>query len=473
MMQRGNRLSLVAMAIAVLAAGTTPALADVRVWTDKEEVILKGTLQGIEVLSNGNVGTVPVPPVDAPPATSVAIPPPDLSAAPLRIVNVASANALYRALDDSRPGDHIVLAPGVYVIERNSVTLKRPGTADHPIVLTSVRSYAAAIRMTGTNGIHVRAPYWVVENLEISGACVDDSTCEHGVHITGLGDRTIIRNNRIIDFNAPIKGSSTPLPDGIVQAGYVLIEGNDIYNTHPRATENPVTGIDVVGGRGWIVRGNYIADLGKQGGNGVSYAAFFKGGSSDGLFERNLVVCRQTHGGGQRAGLSFGGGGSDLSRYCRGPGCDAEHRNGTMRNNIVLSCNDAGIYLNRARNSRIFNNMLYDTGGIDVRYGESTSDIRNNILSGAIRLRDGGAGNRRNNVIVASPVQFNTWFADPRNDDFTLINRTFFVDKGEEVPGLTDDFCGNPRNAGLPDVGPIEFIGARTCNVGARMKMDN
>jgi hypothetical protein len=188
----------------------------------------------------------------------------------------------------------------------------------------------------------------------------------------------------------------------------------------------------------------------------------------DGLFERNVVVCRRKHSGGTRVGLSFGGGGTNLAKFCAGPQCNAEHSNGTMRNNIILACNDDSIYLNKAANSRIFNNILYDTRGIDVRFAESSGDIRNNILSGSIVLRDGATSERRNNVIVATPIQFSTWFPNPGRGDFTLINRNFFVDKGEDVPGLVDDFCGNERRAGPPDVGAIEF--SRTCNVAARMK---
>ena len=457
------RRTSAALLTAAVTVASWSALADVRVWTDQQEIILKGTLRGVEVL----------PDTAEPAPLETLVPPPDESAPPLRTVRIASTRALYDAVAAAEPGDRIVLEPGIYVIDRNSVSLNRPGSAAHPIVITAERMNSAVVRMTGENGFHVRQPYWIVENLEIEGACIRDDTCEHAFHIVGAAHRTIVRHNRIIEFNAPIKGNGVNDKDGWLHPDHVLIESNDIYNSRIRDTANPVTGIDVVSGRGWIVRGNYIADFGKARGNDTSYAAFLKGASADGLFERNLVVCRQTHSGGQRVGLSFGGGGTNLGKFCSGSKCDREHYNGTMRNNIVLACNDVGIYLNKAEGSRIFNNMLYDTPGIDVRFGESTSDIRNNILSGAIRLRDGAAGDRRNNVIVATPVQFNTWFADPQHANFTLINRNFFVDKSEEVPGLEEDFCGNKRRVGPPDIGPIEFVESKSCDVAVRMKMDN
>lgn len=468
------RLSLrrfaILLGLVLVAPAMLPALADVRVWTDHEEIILKGTLQGVEVLTDGAGEATGRP--TAMPAVAL-IPPADAAAEPLRTIQVASARALFDAIAQAKPGDHIILKPGIYVIERNSITLNRPGTAAHPIVITADEPRTAVVFMTGQNGFLISQPYWIVENLEIEGTCPKDDTCEHAFHIVGAADRTIIRGNRIVEFNAPIKSNGIKVANAWLYPDYALIEGNAIYNSRARNTANPVTGIDVVGGQGWIVRDNYLADFGKKRGNQTTYAAFLKGGSSDGVFERNLVACRQANSGGIRVGLSFGGGGTNLSEFCDGPNCNSEHRNGTMRNNIVMACNDVGIYLNKAAGSQIINNMLYDTKGIDVRFPETTADIRNNILSGAIRIRNDAKATRRNNVIVASPVQFNTWFADPRRADFTLINPNFFVDKGEAIPELTDDFCGNDRRAGAPDIGPIEFIQNKACNVAGRMDVNN
>ena len=81
----------------------------------------------------------------------------------------------------------------------------------------------------------------------------------------------IVRNNRIVDFNAPIKANGIKDDAGWLYPDFVLIEGNDIFNTRLRDTANPVTGIDVVGGKGWIIRNNYIADFGKARGNETSY----------------------------------------------------------------------------------------------------------------------------------------------------------------------------------------------------------
>ena len=52
--------------------------------------------------------------------------------------------------------------------------------------------------------------------------------------------------------------------------------GNEFYNTTVRETNHSVTPVDVVGGRRWVVRDNFIHDHAKNGGNGISYQPFLK-----------------------------------------------------------------------------------------------------------------------------------------------------------------------------------------------------
>src|SRR5690606_6773475 len=205
---------------------------------------------------------------------------------------------------------------------------------------------------------------------------------------TGDAEHTWIHHNRAHGFNAHIKANGTDTgPQGErVWPDDVIIEYNEFFNETPRDTGNPVTPIDVVGGRRWLVRGNYIHDFAKAQGNNVSYAAFLKGNSRDGVFERNLVVCEQLHTGFVRLGLSFGGGGSSPDSICEDSTCDPEHQDGIMRNNIIAKCPaDVGIYVNEGANSLIYNNTLYATTGIDMRFASTSGEVRNNLLMGQIR----------------------------------------------------------------------------------------
>jgi parallel beta-helix repeat protein len=311
----------------------------------------------------------------------------------------------------------------------------------------------------------VGAADWRFEDLAIEGACLLDNDCDHAFHILANGDRTVLRNNHLRDFNAPVKGNGEPIgPGGIyVFADDVLIEGNRLYATRPRDTDHPVTFIDVVGGRRWVVRGNLIYDFQKLQGDGTSYAAFLKGNSRDGVFERNLVICSRNFTGGTRLGLSLGGGGTG-AQFCEDGSCVTEHQNGTLRNNLILNCDDVGIYLNRAAATRVDHNTLFNTTGIDVRFATSSATLRNNVLSSVIRNRDGGTSTQSGNLLSVPLATLRGWFVDPDLGDFRALDASALRDLGVVGSGVVDDYCGDDRDDGLADIGALEYDGELDCD---------
>jgi len=102
------------------------------------------------------------------------------------------------------------------------------------------------------------------------------------------------------------------------------------------------------------------------------------------------VLCEQRLRGlpGQRVGLSFGGGGTGKP-YCRDRKCITEQDQGTMRANLVASCSDAGIYVNAAAGSRLVDNTVVDTAGVQVRFPESSAELDGNLVDGAVLSRNG------------------------------------------------------------------------------------
>ena len=380
------------------------------------------------------------------------------------IVPVVDASSLISAVNNATAGDVISLAPGIYDITGN-INCDNPGTAGAPIVVRSAQLGDAVLRFDAIEGFKVSAPYWVFENLEIQGVCDTHSECEHGFHLFGAADFTTIRHCQMREYNAAIKSNGGNVGDDFVFPDDVLVEFNQFFNSTVRITSNPVTPIDVVGGRRWIVRANHIADFGKGAGNGISYAAFLKGNSKAGLFERNLVICERAHTGGIRLGLSFGGGGSGPPSICEEGTCTTEHESGVMRNNIIVNCpDDVGIYLNEALNVKILNNTIYNTTGIDVRFAASVAELRNNILSGAIRERDGGSITPGTNLTNVSDSEFRSWFLDPDSADFFLLDGTSIVDLGENLADVPDDFCANQRDDGTNDLGAVEYDGDGSCD---------
>lgn len=386
-----------------------------------------------------------------------------------RQVPVDDEASLAAAMAAAEPGDVIALAPGVYEID-GRLRADRPGLPERPITLRAARPGEATLRFRADSrvveGFHVTAPDWRFENLVVEGACARDDDCEHAFHIVGAADRTVVRGSELRDFNAQVKGNGAPVgqEDAWVWPDDVLLEGNELYNRAPRETANPVTPIDVVGGRRWVVRANHIHDHAKAGGNRISYAAFFKGNSRDGLFERNLVVCEQLHRGQIRLGLSLGGGGSSPDRICEDGTCTPEHRGGILRNNLIAHCPaDVGIYLNEATDTRVLHNTLYRTTGIDVRFAASSAELQGNLLSGRIRERDGGRASLQDNRAGLDEATFRAWFADPDALDFALRQGDALVDGGAPDPALPDDYCGAPRDA-RPDLGALEYVSARPCD---------
>jgi hypothetical protein len=365
-------------------------------------------------------------------------------------IQVATPDALRAALMAAAPGDVITLAPGTYRFEGKGIGIARAGRADARIVVRAARPGTVHIELETLEGFVVGAPYWRFENLDIRGVCPADDDCEHAFHVVGAGHHFESVNNTIRDFNAHIKinGLDGRYPDD------GLIDHTTFAATHARATTKPVTPIDLVTASGWTVRANVITDFVKRDGNEVSYGAFAKGGGRNNVFERNLVWCEQTLRGqpGQRVGLSLGGGGTGQTS-CRDGRCITEQEGSVLRANLIVGCSDAGIYLNGAAASKVVDNTLVDTTGIDVRYPTSSAVVDGNLVDGIIRGRDGGLVHLGDNRATplwriyggSHPVR--SLFRAPASGDFAWRDGPPVRDEADEGerPPAAQDLCGARR----------------------------
>lgn len=392
-----------------------------------------------------------------------------------RVVNVSSSNELISAIQKARPGDIIQLAQGTYLLNQ-SIGINALGDSHTPITVRSEILGTVKIKFNALEGFQINAPYWVFENLDIQGVCEEDSSCEHAFHVVGKAHSIVLRNNRIYDFNAPLKANGIEINGIHYWPDNGLVENNTVYNTRPRETNNPVTLLNMNSVNNWVVRGNLIADFSKGNGDHTSYGAFMKGNGSNGVFERNLVICEMNLPAdiGMRIGLSFGGGGTG-KEFCRNKDCTNEHTKGTMRNNIIMNCShDVGIYLNKSSLTAVYNNLIFNSLGIDVRFDSSSAIIANNIISGRIKERDGGVVvlNKNNLIDVDcignsgkfSNCDFMDWFKDIKKIDLNLLQGESLLNKGTENLELKDDFCGNPVNPSSLDIGPIQYSNLMKCN---------
>jgi nitrous oxidase accessory protein NosD len=395
------------------------------------------------------------PPWALPPRTV-----PDQAPAAARAVTVIEAAQLQPALDAALPGDVITIAPGRYRLRGSSLHVHRPGRADAPIVLRAPQPGSVLLEFEMLEGFVVAAPHWVFEQLEIVGVCRNDDDCEHAFHVVGAGQHVTIRDNRLREFNAHLKinGHGGRFPD------HGIVRGNQLVNTRARRTDAPVTPIDLVAASGWRIEHNLIADFVKDGGNFTSYGAFAKGGGSDNRFERNVVLCeyRLRGAAGRRIGLSFGGGGTGAS-VCRDGRCVVEHERGRMVANLIASCSDDGIYVNRAAQTELRHNTLIDTAGINVRFADSSAQVEGNLLDAPIAARDGAIVRARDNAsttLLASYLGLSdvrARFADALALELSWSGRPPRRASAPAEAGGTD-LCGASR-AAPPTYGAFEDIG--------------
>ncbi|WP_312513428.1 right-handed parallel beta-helix repeat-containing protein [Massilia sp.] len=371
--------------------------------------------------------------------------------------DVDSNGALLRAMAAAVPGDVITLAPGTYRFN-HAINASRSGVAGVPVTVRAAQSGTVIIEFSTIEGFVVRAPHWRFENLTIRGVCGNHNYCEHAFHVVGGATHFAALNNTILDFNAHFKinGKDGVFPD------HGLLESNTLSNSAPRRTGNPVTPVDLVGASDWTIRANLITDFIKVGGDRVSYGAFAKGAGARTVFERNVVWCEARLRGqpGQRVGLSLGGGGTEKP-YCRDRKCVNEQQDGIVRDNLVASCSDVGIYLNSASGSRVEHNTLVDTVGIDVRYPASSATVEGNLVDGPIRSRDDGVlrlGDNRSTALGWSYVgrhPVRALFRDWEAGDLA------WSDEAPRRAGAVErpDLCGQKR-AVAPAYGAFEDFAA-------------
>jgi hypothetical protein len=373
-------------------------------------------------------------------------------------VNVSNEKELKKALASAKAGQTIVIAPGEYYFSSYRVIPKGIGTSVNPIRLTAAKLGTVKIFLKG-EGFFVQDPYWQFSNLHVIGDCKRHADCHHAFHIVGKAHHTIINNNIMQDFNAMIKvnGVGRNFPD------YGRAIENTFFNSSARNTVEPVTPFDLMQANEWQVSNNFFYDIQKSAGDKVSYAAFFKGGSSNGIFERNLIICSANLPNKYTAlGLSLGGGGSPM-RYRRNNN-KAEHLGGIIRHNIIMHCaNDVGIYLNKAQGSRVEHNILYNTQGIDLRFLETDAYVANNIISGRIHIRDRAKLNNRNNLVVRRDFitgedSLSDYFVAPEKGDFTFKSHIDIESLNKPTDNsvistnevISTDFCGKlPKYAYL------------------------
>ena len=314
-------------------------------------------------------------------------------------IYVGNNTEIITALKNSTPGTVINILPGKYSFEGSYLVFNASGNEFAPIILRANSIGEVIFDMNLHEGILLSSSYVKIENIIFQGRKTPHDSIEHAIHIVGNADYVEISHNEFINFNAHIKSNGIPDKNGQrIFPDNVKISYNNFYNQWKRNTISPASPIDVVGGKNWVINNNFIADFAKYGqqGRGVTYGLFLKGASENGLIENNLVNCSwqvpHTSPNDVRIGISLGNGGTG-KRFCMDNSqCNFEHYNGTIRNNTVLNCkNDISIYINKGKKTTIYNNLIINSLGIEVRWPASSAHIYGNILDGRIKVTHGAS----------------------------------------------------------------------------------
>ncbi|SCX99839.1 Por secretion system C-terminal sorting domain-containing protein [Nonlabens sp. Hel1_33_55] len=127
----------------------------------------------------------------------------------------------------------------------------------------------------------------------------------------------------------------------------------------------------------------------------------------------------------------------------------------TVYDNATTNTGDAGgIGVNNSDTVTIINNITWSKSD-KWALGILANPVTNLTVSNNIIFNDQGQENASRNISNGW-VEENPLFMEASNFDFELESDSPAVDAGSDQPAQTEDFNGNPRNDGFPDIGAFE-----------------
>lgn len=356
----------------------------------------------------------------------------------------ATAAAIQAAFQNPPSDGIIAIADGSYVID-GKLTTGAHGTSAKPVRVTGSGPDNVTLTFGETDeGIRVSHQFWIIEGVHVAGTCLDCSGA--GVHVKiGAHDFTL-RNSRVTNWYQGVKSDRDNAID--LESDRGVIANNEFYIDRPIPDVGTMINID--GGEDWLISGNYVHDIGPS---GAHYGIFVKGGTRRARILRNLVICsleRPTDG--AALGISFGGGGMG-PQYCPsdnvapGVGCACEDFDGLAANNVVMSCNDAGLHTKRACGSTFAFNTVLDVGaGLQVQNVGRDDGIHviGNVIAGGVSA---------SGIETANPGSVNKLgananvYANAAEGDFRAGTASATIAGATRDARVLTDYCGTDRTS--------------------------
>jgi len=383
------------------------------------------------------------------------------------------ASQLPSIVYNAQPGTTILLEDGTYSnpqlnFNRPRVTLRSKSGNRENVILDGQYSIGEII--------FIRAANVTIADLTIKRAYY------HPIHVVSGGHYVMLYNLHIIDGKEQFIKVN---PDGNDYADYgtlacSLMELTDTGRAYIQANPTPgypcyTGGLDAHQTWGWTVRDNTIKNIYCTNGGLAEHAIHFWKTNRDSNVERNILI-------NNARGIGFGLGSTGGERTypdnpLAGSGLSAAnvgHIGGTIKNNFVFAnipqC-DTGIGLEQAWNVGVYHNTVYSASyaDIDVRFANSNPELRNNLTSKAITLRDGAQPRvQQGNLTTASAGMF----VNAATGDLHLVSgASAAINKGVSTTGVvTDDIDGDLRDA-YPDIGADEYKNIDTSSPAAPTRL--
>ncbi len=368
-----------------------------------------------------------------------------------RIVNVASESELQAAMADLRDGDAIVLADGLYRLSsslyingRDDVTIRgRAGSTNVVLVGKGMdnSNYGAVPFGVWSNGRNTTIAHLTIRDIYDNEIIFNPGAQSPHVYSVRLLDA----GSQFIKVNPTDVAAGRGVNDGIIE--YCRFE----YTARPPGDHGGgvgyFNGISAHAARNWIVRGNVFKNLHNP--DNAAYlwnpAVLFWRHSANTVTEANTFVNTD------RA-VAYG-----LENNKPYP----DHMGGVIRNNFVVlasglmsskrtASSDAAIIAWNSPGTQIdHNTCLLNSNvafAVELRFPATTNGAaRNNLSDRPVHLRDEAHARINGNISTATPDMF----VDPTADDLHLrSSATNAIDRVPVLPGVTNDFDGDPRPVG-------------------------
>ena len=363
------------------------------------------------------------------------------------VVRVTTAAQLLGAVRGIVSGRTIVVAKGTY---RLANTLHLAG-AVRDVAIRGETHRPEDVVLVGAGMRQKRfgnVPHGILVD-RADGVLIADLTIRdvwyHPIQFQGACRRVHVYHCRLLDAGEQfIKACPDAAGSGV--AGGIVAYTTIAYTTTCRGWYT--NGVDVLGGRDWVVRHCLFRNIRAAPGSGrqAGPAVLMWRGSRDTVCEANTFVnCER--------GIAFGLSGKRPD----------DHRGGVIRNNFFYRAagvrGDVGISAWNSAGTKILHNTVLLSGtyanAVEIRFPATTgAEVRYNLCDAAVARRDGAGGVIAGNVTNARPA----WFADAPGADLHLAAAAAAaIDRAGPHEQAKDDFDGDARPAGAaPDIGADE-----------------